>query len=46
MIESLKECQESIARKFIIWKILNKFSKEHNFDALLKNLENFDEAIK
>jgi hypothetical protein len=46
MIETLKECQESIEPKFIIRKIFNKFSKEHHFDALLKNLENFDEAIK
>ena len=46
MIETLIECQESIERNFNIWKILNKFSKPHNFDGLLKNLENFHEAIK
>ena len=46
MIEKLKECHLSIEPKIIIWEILNKFSKTHNFDDLLKSLENFYEAIK
>ena len=46
MIETLKDAQGSIKTKIIIGKIFEKFSKTHNFDALLTNLENSNEAVK
>jgi hypothetical protein len=46
MIETLQDVQGSIKKKILICKIFDKFSKTHNFDDLLTNLENNNEAVK